>query len=82
MLFGSDKVPEMARTFGKFMAQLKNATNDIKHEINKSAEESGIKKDITETFDIDINPMKDIQNEVEKQKEDIENITGPIKRQL
>ncbi|AJH16467.1 Sec-independent protein secretion pathway component [Myroides profundi] len=82
MLFGSDKVPEMARTFGKFMAQLKNATNDIKHEINKSAEESGIKKDITETFDIDINPMKDIQNEVEKHKEDIENITGPIKRQL
>ncbi|MDM1396323.1 Sec-independent protein translocase subunit TatA/TatB [Myroides odoratimimus] len=82
MLFGSDKVPEMARTFGKFMAQLKNATNDIKHEINKSAEESGIKKEITETFDIDINPMKDIQNEVEKQKEDIENITGPIKRQL
>jgi sec-independent protein translocase protein TatA len=88
MLFGSDKVPEMARTFGKFMAQVKNATNDIKHEINKSAEESGIKKEITETFDMDINPLKDInplqdiQNEVEKQKEDIENITGPIKRQL
>ncbi|KUF45445.1 twin-arginine translocase TatA/TatE family subunit [Myroides marinus] len=88
MLFGSDKVPEMARTFGKFMAQVKNATNDIKHEINRSAEESGIKKEITETFDMDINPMKDmnplqdIQNEVEKQKEDIENITGPIKRQL
>lgn len=88
MLFGSDKVPEMARTFGKFMAQVKNATNDIKHEINKSAEESGIKKEITETFDMNINPMKDmnplqdLQNEVEKQKEDIENITGPIKRQL
>lgn len=87
MLFGSDKVPEMARTFGKFMAQVKNATNDIKHEINKSAEDSGLKKEITETFDMDMNPLKDlnplqdIQNEVEKQKEDIENITGPIKRQ-
>ncbi|MGL4582065.1 MAG: twin-arginine translocase TatA/TatE family subunit [Flavobacterium sp.] len=88
MLFGSDKVPEMARTFGKFMAQVKNATNDIKHEINKSAEDSGLKKEITETFDMDMNPLKDInplqdiQNEVEKQKEDIESITGPIKRQL
>lgn len=87
MLFGSDKVPEMARTFGKFMAQVKNATNDIKHEINKSAEDSGLKKEITETFDMDMNPLKDInplqdiQKEVEKQKEDIENITGPIKRQ-
>jgi len=82
MLFGSDKVPEMARAFGKFMAQVKNATNDIKSEINRSAEESGIKKDIEEALDIDagINPIKDIQEEIEKQKEDIEDITGPIKR--
>ncbi|MBB1138758.1 twin-arginine translocase TatA/TatE family subunit [Myroides sp. WP-1] len=82
MLFGSDKVPEMARAFGKFMAQIKNATNDIKSEINKSAEESGIKKDFEEALDLnaDINPIKDIQQEIEKQKEDIENITGPIKR--
>lgn len=82
MLFGSDKVPEMARAFGKFMAQVKNATNDIKSEINRSAEESGIKKDIEEALDIDanINPIKDIQQEIEKQKEDIEDITGPIKR--
>lgn len=82
MLFGSDKVPEMARAFGKFMAQVKNATNDIKSEIHKSAEDSGIKKDIEEVLDIDtaINPIKDLQQEIEQQKEDIENITGPIKR--
>lgn len=81
MLFGSDKVPEMARTFGKFIAQVKNATNDIKSEINKSAEESGIAKDIKEALDVDINPIKDIQQQVTEQVEDIENITGPIKRQ-
>lgn len=81
MLFGSDKVPEMARTFGKFMAQVKNATNDIKSEINKSAEESGIKKDIEEAMDFDINPIKDIQQEITKEVEDIETLTGPIKRQ-
>lgn len=82
MLFGSDKVPEMARAFGKFMAQVKNATNDIKHEINKSADESGIKKDIEDALKLDehINPIKDIQQELEQHKEDIEDITGPIKR--
>ncbi|MFM9825103.1 twin-arginine translocase TatA/TatE family subunit [Flavobacterium sp.] len=41
MLFGSDKVPEMARTMGKAMAQLKNATNDIKSEIQKGSEANG-----------------------------------------
>ncbi len=82
MLFGSDKVPEMARAFAKMMAQLKNATNDIKSEIQKSADESGITKDIKEVMDIDINPVSDIKKEVDKAKEDIETITGPIKRQM
>ena len=42
MLFGADKIPEIARTLGKGMAQLKNATEDIKTEITKSAEENGL----------------------------------------
>lgn len=36
MFFGSDKIPEIARTMGKFMAQVRNATNDIKTEIHNS----------------------------------------------
>lgn len=42
MLFGSDKIPDIARTMGKAMAQLKNATNDIKSEIQKGADANGI----------------------------------------
>ena len=38
MLFGTDKIPEAARTFGKVMANLKHATNEIKTEIQKSAD--------------------------------------------
>ena len=82
MLFGSDKVPDIARTLGKGMAQLKNATNDIKSEIQKSAEANGL-NDLT-----DLNPMKqldltsDITKEIDKAKEDIEDMTGPIKRQM
>ena len=37
MLFGADKIPEIARGFGKGMAQLKNASNEVKYEIQRSA---------------------------------------------
>ena len=50
MLFGSDKVPEMARTMGKAMAQLKNATNDIKSEIHKGAEANGFDPNMLKDF--------------------------------
>lgn len=45
MLFGADKVPELARTLGKGMAQIKNATNDIKSEIQKTATDTGFDKE-------------------------------------
>lgn len=63
MLFGSDKIPEMARTMGKVMAQLKNATNDIKSEIQKGAESNGIDTkvftDFTGNIKAEINKAKD-----------------------
>ena len=35
MVFGADKIPEIARGLGKGMRQLKDATNDIKNEVTK-----------------------------------------------
>jgi sec-independent protein translocase protein TatA len=62
MLFGSDKIPEMARTLGKAMAQLKNATNDIKSEITKSADANGIDlNSISSNFS---NEMQPVQQEI------------------
>ena len=62
MLFGSDKVPEMARTMGKAMAQLKNATNDIKNEIQKGAADNGFDQkmlsDLTTNTTSEINSAK------------------------
>lgn len=62
MLFGSEKVPEMARTMGKAMAQLKNATNDIKNEIQKGAEANGFDQnmlsDLTNNITTEINSAK------------------------
>lgn len=103
MLFGSDKIPEIARTAGKAMAQLKNATNDIKSEIHKGMDENGISKsitDITGNINAQISQAKEnllgdapeqlhkIQNDIvgetpqqiTKAKEEIDDITGPIKR--
>lgn len=70
MVFGADKVPEIARGLGKGMRQLKDATNDIKSEITKTAD----------VKDLDL--TKDIKKEIDKAKEDINDITGPIKRSL
>lgn len=36
MFFGSKKIPEIARTLGKGISELKNATSDIQQEIKKS----------------------------------------------
>ncbi|GGA64166.1 Sec-independent protein translocase [Flavobacterium palustre] len=89
LLFGSDKIPEIARTMGKAMAQLKNATNDIKHEIQKGAEENGLDakslSEMTGGINTQIDKIKedvlgDGVVQATKIKEDIEDITGPVKR--
>ncbi len=72
MIFGTDKVPEIARGLGKTMRQIKDATNDIKHEVQKSAEKNGI----------DTNVASDITKQIEEVKDDFDNLTGPIKRSL
>lgn len=72
MLFGADKIPEIARGLGKGMRQVKDATNDIKREINNSAEKNGIDLDVT----------KDIKKEIDSVKEGLDDMSGPIKRQF
>lgn len=76
MLFGADKIPEIARGLGKGMRQVKDATNEIKREINTSAEKNGVNLDVT----------KDIKNEINSVKSNItdkiKDLSGPIKRKL
>lgn len=84
MVFGADKVPEIARGLGKGMRQIKDATNDIKSEINKSAKKEGIDLDAPEklTDDFRRNFTKNISSEVKKVKNTVDDVTGPIKRKL
>lgn len=71
LVFGADKLPEIARGLAKGMRQLKDATNDIKHEVTKSAKESNI---------IDSDVTKNITDELKKVKDDLEDFTGSLKR--
>lgn len=90
MLFGADKIPEIARGLGKGMRQLKDATNDIKSEITKTADSNELTKsvaDIKKNIESEIDKAKqnlvgDTGEQITKIKTDIEDITtGPIKRQ-
>jgi sec-independent protein translocase protein TatA len=73
MLFGSDKVPEMARTMGKAMAQLKNATNDIKNEIQKGAADNGFDQKMLSDL------TNDITSEISSAKANLLGDTNPLK---
>ena len=73
LVFGADKLPEIARGLGKGMRTLKDATNDIKHEVTKSAKENNI---------IDTDATKEIQDEINKVKDDLKDFTGSVKRKL
>lgn len=97
MLFGSDKIPEMAKGLARIINQVKNASNELKSEITKGVENNEVIKEINEVVNVeemkkriglddmkktidDVNPIQDVQQEIEKAKEDIESMTGPIKR--
>lgn len=72
MVFGADKIPDIARGLGKGMRQIKDATNDIKQEINDTAKNQGIDTDFT----------RDINKGISDVKDDIDDFTGPIKRNM
>ena len=74
MVFGADKIPSIARTLAKGMTQVRQATNDIKSEIQKSADvgdENSTKK-LTQDF----------KKEVDKVKKDFTDLGDSIKRDL
>jgi sec-independent protein translocase protein TatA len=67
ILFGSKKIPEMARGLGKGMREFRKAADDIKRELNQSAPDikSGLEdigkdiKDSTEELKKDFSKFKD-----------------------
>ncbi len=80
LVFGADKVPEIARTVGKTVKSIREATDDIKYEITKESykiKDTGVdlKKEVEEQ-------TKSLEKETDALKEDIEDTIGPIKRKF
>lgn len=96
VLFGPDKLPQIARDLGAGVRKMRGAVEDIKTEIMKETDNpvSEIKREIEKVKDAakDFNPMKDIQkdiltepqqtsNEPPKPKpEDDDSYEGPVSR--
>ena len=85
----ADKIPGIAKGLGSGMRQLKDATEDIKREIQKSAEKQGIDTKFVDDIKNDINDVKDnltsgigtdIKKEVDQVKKSVDDVTGTIKR--
>ncbi|WP_282039939.1 Sec-independent protein translocase subunit TatA/TatB [Saccharicrinis aurantiacus] len=62
LLFGSSKIPELARMFGKGMNEFKKATDDIKREFNDST--GGIVDDIKKSQEEINREVREIGNSV------------------
>ena len=61
ILFGADKLPEIARGLGKAARQVREATDEIKNEIQRGVNE------VTPHNDI----VQETQKEIEKLKDDL-----------
>jgi len=57
VIFGPKKIPEVARGLGEGLRAMKKATDDIKREIMTPVD--------------DINPVKDIQDTIQKSKDEL-----------
>ncbi|TMM56129.1 twin-arginine translocase TatA/TatE family subunit [Maribacter algarum] len=85
MVFGADKIPGIAKGLGKGMRQLKDATEDIKQEIQRSAEKQGIDTTIVSDIKKDIDDVKGnltsgLSKEINEVKDGVEKFSGSIKR--
>jgi sec-independent protein translocase protein TatA len=67
LVFGANRIPDIARTLAKGIQQVKTASRDFREEIEKSAEAQGL-------------DTKELQKEVNDIKKELNEITGTVKR--
>jgi sec-independent protein translocase protein TatA len=72
VLFGADKLPELARGLGKGMREMKKASDEIKREIENQASDvtkeiNNIKKDVSENN----TPIDEMRKEIENTKDNL-----------
>lgn len=94
IIFGPSKIPELARGLGKFINEIKRASEDIKTEINREADKqerekklaeykAKIEKDLAPDKNVGTEKLSDKNKEPETKKESpkgtVEESTGEVK---
>ena len=77
LIFGPSKIPEMARGLGKFINDIKRASEDIKTEINREADRQDRDKKLSEykaQVEKDLTPDEQNKKEPISSKENTEEI--------
>lgn len=69
LVFGADKIPEISKGLGKGIRAVKDATEEVKSEIKKSAKSKGV-------------DTESIKKNIDDVKDKIDEIGGSIKRKL
>jgi sec-independent protein translocase protein TatA len=79
MVFGADKLPDMARFLGKTMKSFRHATDEIKTEITKQKKEHNLDFDLKKEVE---DQTKSLESKTSKLKDEVEDAIGPIKRRF
>ena len=69
LVFGAEKIPSFARTLAKGIVQVKQATNEIKSEIQKTTEDNPVSE-----------IKEQIKSEIDEAENDFDDLTGSVKR--
>ena len=86
LLFGANKMPELAKGLGKGLKEFKRATDDIKRELSDST--GGITQEISDTTadirrnisEITTNITREVDTHTEDIKREVETHTADIKK--
>lgn len=69
LVFGAESIPEIARGLSKAIRFFKDASSSIKEEISNTAKKNGLDSNLTQQ----------IQNEMNKIKDELEGMAGNFK---
>ena len=73
LVFGPDKIPELARNLGKIINDVKRASEDIKTEINKEADRKEREKRLEEyKKNIGLDDVEEVEEKDDETKEELE----------
>ena len=69
LIFGPSKIPELARGLGKFINEVKRASEDIKTEINREADRQEREKKLAE-YKVQVEKDLELNKEDEKESKE------------